>query len=310
VINHGILPAALLLAGASAVCAQTAVTTGLTHTHDADGFSATRIEAGYLPSYRGPQDYWGVDAGNDHYSQDGWSRDGQQLLGRVRQLDPQTGAGLAVDAGAAHVASRTTFVADASWSARLAPRTGVELIGARDWVDTRLGIEDGITYDFVGASVEQGLGDRFTVIGLAGHQRFSDGNSRNHLRVRLIFALLPEQGVSIQIRHRRYNTDDTTVPRRYFNPERYEQTEAVIALRRRVATRPGWIVSGQVGGGRETIDRTEHKPTTTAELRLDGPFENGWRLDLHAQYLRSAGGVEGVDYWYSLAGVTLTIPLR
>lgn len=309
-IDRRILPAALLLAGASAACAQTAVSTGLTHTHDADGFSATRVEAGYLSSYRGPQDYWGIDAGNDHYSQDGWSRDGQRLLGRIRRLDPDTGAGLAVDAGAAHVAGRTRFVADASWSTRLASRTGVELIGARDWVDTRLGIEDGITYDFVGASLEQGLGQRFTVIGLVGHQHFSDGNSRNHLRARAIFALLPEQGLSFQVRYRRYDADDTTVPRRYFNPSRYEQTEAVLALRRRVASWPGWIVSGQVGGGRETIERTEHKPTTTAELRLDGPFANGWRLGLHAQYLRSAGGVEGIDYWYSLVGATLTIPLK
>ncbi len=304
------LALALLVAGAGVAHAQSAVTTELAHTHDADGFADTRVVAGYLPVYRSPQDFWGVSAGNDHYAQGDWSRDGQRLLGRVRQLDPQTGAGLSVDAGAARAAGRTTFVADATWSTRLAPRTGVELIGARDWVDTQLGIDDGVTYDFVAASIEQGIGDRFTVIGLAGHQRFSDGNARNHLRARLIYTLLPDFGVSVQLRHRRFNADDTSVPRRYFNPGRYEETQVVLALRRRLASWPGWIINGHVGGGRETIDRTERKPTSTAELRLDGPLDNGWRLDLHAQYLRSAGGIEGIDYWYSLVGATLIVPLK
>lgn len=300
----------VLLAGAGGATAQTAVTSELSHARDADDFAATRFAVGYLPSYRSPQDAWGISAAYDHYAQDGWSRDGERLLGRVRKLDAQTGAGLAADAGAAHVNGRTIFVADASWSARVAASTGVELIGARDWVDTRRAIDDGITYDFVGASIEQGFGERFTAIGLVGRQRFSDGNSRNHVRARAIFMLLPEHGVSVQLRHRRYTADDTTVPRRYFNPARYEETQAVLAVRRRLASLPGWTVNGHVGGGRETIDRTEHKPTTTAELRADGPLANGWRLGVHAQYLRSAGGVEGIDYWETRFGASLTIPLN
>jgi hypothetical protein len=301
---------AALLAGASIAQAQSAVTTELTHTRDADRFAATRFAAGYLPTYRSPQDFWGISVGNDHYVQDNWSRDGQRLLGRARQLDAQTGAGISADVGAARAASRTTLVADATWSTRLAQSTGVEVIGARDWVDTQRGIDDGITYDFIGASLEQGLGDRFTAIGLAGHQRFSDGNSRNHLRARLIYALAPEHGVSVQLRHRRFTADDITVPRRYFNPGHYEETQLVLALRRRIAWWPGWSINGHVGAGRETLDRTDRKPTTAAELRLDGPFDDGSRVGLRAQYLRSAGGVEGVDYWYSLIGATLTVPLR
>lgn len=301
---------AALLAVCGVARAQSAATAELTFTRDADSFAATRFAAGYLPAYRSPQDYWGVSVGSDHYAQNEWSRDGQRLLGRVRQLDAQSGAGLAADAGVARVANRTTFVADAAWSTRLTQSTGVELTGARDWIDTQRGIDDGITYHFIGASLEQGLGDHFTAIVLGGHQRFSDGNSRSHLRARLIYALLPEQGVSIQLRHRRFNADDISVPRRYFNPGRYEETQLVLALRRRIASWPGWAINGHVGGGRETIDRTERKPTASAELRLDGPLENGWRLGLRAQYLRSAGGAEGVDYWYSLLGATLTIPLR
>lgn len=302
---------AMLAALAAAACianAQPAVTTEAAHTRDADGFSATRFAAGYLPAYRSPHDHWGVAAANDHYAQDGWSRDGQRLLGRYRALDAATGAGVAIDAGAARVADRTRFVADATWSFRPAPATGIELIGARDWVDTRRAIDDGITNDFVGASLEQGFGDRFTAIALAAHQRFADGNSRNHVRARVIYALVPEQGVSVQLRHRRYTADDTTVPRRYFNPARYQETQAVVALRRRIGAR--WIVNGHVGGGRETIDRADRKGTAAAELRLEGPLANGWHLGLRAQYLRSAGGIEGIDYWYSAFGATLTVPLQ
>lgn len=291
--------------------APTAISGEFHHTRDADRFTTTRLGAGYLPSYRSPFDHWGVAIANDHYSQSGWSRDGQRVLARVRRQDPSTAAGLNADFGAARVAGHTTLVADATWSMRLGASTGLELIGARDWVDTQRAIEDGIAYSFAGAALDQQFGERFTAIALAGRQRFSDGNSRNHLRARLIYALVPEHGVSLQLRHRRYTTDDITVPRRYFNPERYEETQLVLALRKRTAwPAPGWMINAALGGGQETIARTDHKPTVNADLRLEGPLENGWRLGLRAQYLRSSGGVEGADYWYSLAGVTLTIPLR
>ena len=299
----------VLMAAAGGATAQTAVTSELIHTRDADDFDATHVIAGYLPGYRSPQDQWGVAAGYDHYSQDGWSRDGERLLGRLRRLDAATGAGLAADAGVARAGSRTRFIADATWSARLTPGTGFELIGARDWVDTRPAIDDGITYTFYGASIDQALGERLTAIALLARQEFSDGNARNHVRGRLILALAPELGVTLQLRHRRYITEDTDVPRRYFNPARYDETQLVLALRRRLTSWPGWTVSGAAGAGRETVDNDEHNPTVTTELRLEGPLDNGWRVGLRAQYLRTSGGVSGTDYWYSALGATLTIPL-
>jgi hypothetical protein len=66
---------------------------------------------------------------------------------------------------------------------------------------------------------------------------FTDDNSRNRVRARMIWSALPEHGLSVQARWRQYSSGDSDVPGASFNPDRYRTWDAVLSLRRRVGTR-------------------------------------------------------------------------
>lgn len=300
-----------LLSFAGVTLAQPAPIVDLYASRDADGFSMQRAGAGALLRYENASDYWGAAAAHARYAQDGWSRTGQRLTGLYRHQVAPTGEGLVVEAGASTVAGHTAAVGELTYNRRVGASTGIELLAARDWVDTRLAIEDGIAATFAAASVEQSLGPRLSAIALAGRQHFSDGNDRDHLRGRLIFGLLPEHGLTLQLRHRRYRADDITVPRRYFNPERYEETLVALALRRRVATDAGsWLVMASAGGGRERIDRSVRNSTSLFELRAEGPLAGDVQLRVRATHQRASGFASGPDYWFSQIGAMLIVPLH
>ncbi len=167
------------------------------------------------------------------------------------------------EGGLVQVNGHTRVVGDATWSHRPRETTGVELILAGDLVGTRQALEEGIAYGLAGASVEQQFGHRFTGVAMAGWQPFTDGNSRALLRARMIWSLLPEQGLSAQLRWRQYSSSDADVGGAYFNPDRYRTWDAVLSLRRRVGA---WTVAGLAGGGQERVDDGSWQSTGVAEV--------------------------------------------
>lgn len=269
---------------------------------DTDGFHATRLRAGALYPYRSAFDHVGVAVQTTRFSQDDWHRAAGGLVGLWRDQDPATLAGIDAEAGVMRVAGHTRAIGDVTWSLRPAQNTGVEVIGAGDVVGTRKAIERGIAYGFVGASVERTFAERFTAIGLAAYQPFTDGNDRVHLRGRLIFVVAPDAGVNLQLRYRQYESGKHDVDGAYFNPDRYRQWQAAVAVRRRIA---GWMLSGSFGAGRETIDGTDTHPVRVAELRVEGDVAARTRLAFYALYSRTTGYVDAPDYAYRQAGITL-----
>jgi hypothetical protein len=204
------------------------------------------------------------------------------------------------------VNGHTRVVGDVTWSHRPRETTGVELLLAGDVVGTRQALEEGIAYGLAGASVEQQFGHRFTGIAMAGWQPFTDGNSRALLRARMIWSLLPEQGISAQLRWRQYSSSDADVGGAYFNPDRYRTWDAVLSMRRRVGT---WIVSGLAGGGQERVERGSWQSTGVAEVRAEGPLSRDMRLAVSAFYSNAAGFANSPDYWYGSANVSVIVPL-
>ena len=295
--------AALALALAATAHAQSpAVLGNVDFTSDTDGFRATRVRTGVLDPYRSPYDYAGVAAETTRYSQDGWHRRSGGLVGVWRDQNPATLAGIDALAGFTQVAGHTRAIGDVTWSLRPAENTGVEIIGAGDVVGTRAAIERGVAYGFVGASVEHTFAERFTAIGLAAYQPFTDGNERTHLRGRLVWVVAPEYGVNVQARWRQYSSSRHDVDGAYFNPDRYRQWQGAVALRRHLA---GWVLTGSVGAGRETINGTDSHPVRVAEVRAEGPLGEHARLAFYALYSRTTGYVDAVDYAYRQVGVTV-----
>jgi hypothetical protein len=272
---------------------------------DTDGFHAARVRVGGLDPYGSYVDHFGVAVQTTRYSQSDWSRNAAGVVGLWRNQDPKTLAGINAEAGVVNVAGHTRGVGDVTWGLRPEPETGVELIAAGDLVGTQKAIERAIAYGFFAASVEHTFAERFTAIGLAGYQSFTDGNDRLHLRARLIWQAVPEYGVNVQLRWRQYESRKDDVDGAYFNPDRYRQWQAALGMRRRFGS---WVWIGSLGAGRETINGTDTHPVRVAEIRGEGALTDRLRLALYALYSRSTGYVDSPDYSYRQAGITLIYP--
>jgi len=273
---------------------------------DADDVDSLRIRGGALLDYQSHLENVGIAVQNTHYSQRGWSVDAPGIVGLYRSQRRDTLEGVRAEAGIVSVSGRTRVVGDATWSHRPRESTGVELIAAGDLVGTREALEEGIAYGLAAVSVEQQFGRRLTGIALAGWQPFTDGNSRALLRARIVGGLLPEQGITAQVRWRQYTSNEDDVGGAYFNPGHYRNWDAVLSLRRRVGT---WMVSGLAGAGRERADDASWQTTSIAEFRAEGPLSGDMRLAFGLLYSRSAGFAESPDYWYGTANVSVIIPL-
>jgi len=301
-----ILFAALLsMLAAAAVRAQTAGLGDIRLSDDADHFSAWRVRAGALTAYRSPFDFAGVAAQTTHYAQSGWHADAPAVLFVWRKQQRETLAGTTAEGGVVRVAGRIRPIGDATWSLRPAARTGIDLIASADLVETQRALANATAYQFGAVSIEQQLGKRFTAIGLAGVQHFTDGNNRVHLRGRLIWMLVPSQGISAQFRWRQYRSGQVDVGDAYFDPRRYREWQGGLAIRKRYA---GWTWSGTLAAGREEIDGGTQQTTKLVDLRTEGPIGKRARLALHASYNRAAGFGTAEDYWYRTVGVTVIVP--
>jgi hypothetical protein len=272
---------------------------------DADGFNAAKLRAGALFDYASELQHAGLALQNTHYSTGGWSTDAPAIIGVYRNQRRDTLEGVRAEGGLVQVEGHIRVVGDATWSHRPRQTTGIELILAGDLVGTREALEQGIAYGLAGASVEQQFGHRFTGVAMAGWQPFTDGNSRALLRARMIWSLLPDQGISAQLRWRQYSSSDADVGGAYFNPDRYRTWDAVLSMRRRVGT---WIVSGLAGGGQERVENGSWQSTAVAEARAEGPLSRDMRLACSAIYSNAAGFANSPDYWYGSVNVSLIVP--
>jgi hypothetical protein len=272
---------------------------------DADEFQAFRARGGALFGYESDLRFAGVALQNTHYSTNGWSTDAPAVIGLYRDQRRDTLEGVRAEGGLVQVDGRTRIVGDATWSHRPRPDTGVELIMAGDLVGTREALERGIAYGLAGASIEQQFGERFTAVAMAGWQPFTDGNSRALLRTRLIWSLLPEQGISTQLRWRQYSSSEQDVDGAYFNPDRYRNWDAAVSLRRRIGQ---WMLAGLAGAGQERIDDGSWQSTALAEARAEGPVARDMHLAVSVLYSNAAGFANSPDYWYGALNVSLIIP--
>ncbi|MEP7156891.1 MAG: hypothetical protein ABI905_14020 [Betaproteobacteria bacterium] len=274
---------------------------------DTDGFRSLRFRAGALARYENQWSYAGAVAQTTHYSQENYKKDVAAVLGVYRDQRRDNLAGVDIEAGVARVSGRLRPVGDMTLRLSTTLHTAIDLNASADLVETPKALDRAIGYTFVAAGIEQQLDERFTFTGLAGWQHFSDGNSRPHLRARLIWLAVPEQGITLQARYRQYWSRELDVGRAYFNPEDYRQWLGVIAIRKRHA---GWVYSGALGAGQETSTGAGTHPAYLAEARIDGPIGPAARLVIRAAYNRSAGFIDSPDYASRMIGASVVVPFR
>jgi len=265
--------------------------------HDTEGFSTRRLALEALPVYEHGDRLTGVRYTESTYTQDQWRREGQQLSLLTRNIDPVTANGWNLEAGAFHQSAHNMLTLDGNVRHALADKTTLEVFIDREWVETQPALDQGVRFTLLGASLDQGLGEHLTLVGMAGAQRFSDGNERNHLRGRLIYQPLLDSGVTLQLRYRLFRSSTGDTAGTYFNPRRYDEAMLALGWRKRVQ---GWTVRAAAGSGRQHVDEVVGTDTRLLELGLESPHKGPQFLRLRGGYSRSAS-FQGPDYAYTYA---------
>lgn len=262
--------------------------------HDNENFTTRRVAVEYLPDFQNVDALTGVRFTEHTYKQDGWQRDGQQVTLMTRHRDPATYNGWQLDAGVFHQDDHNLLTLDGGWRQQLTQHTGLELFINRDWVETHNALDRGIHFTFGGASIEQGFGDHVTLIGLAGYQDFSDGNKREHARLKLVYQPWLDQGLTLQARYRRYHSDADDVGGAYFNPKHYDESMLALGWRKRFM---GWTGSLTAGAGIQHVNDDPQSNTRLLEIAVQSPIRGKQSLSLSGGYNQSAS-FNGPDYRY------------
>ncbi|AXK39923.1 hypothetical protein [Crenobacter cavernae] len=267
---------------------------GFLYTHDSDGFTARRLSLDVMPDYASADAFYGARLGDYRYSRGDWSRHGEKLSVLARHIDPATGNGWQLDAGVFGQGGHTLLTLDGSYHLPLTEKTALEVFINRDWVETPSALDAGVAFTFVGASLDQIFGERWTGVGLLGQQYFSDGNRRDHGRLKLIYQPWLDTGLTVQARYRAYHSSDDGVAGAYFNPKQYWEAMLAVGWRKRFEN---WTGSLTAGVGQEKIDDAPGQTTRLFEAAVQSPVRAARFVRLRGGYNQSAS-FQGPSYHY------------
>jgi hypothetical protein len=262
---------------------------------DSEGFSATKLGVAYLPLYTYGDQHSGIQYQWNSYSQNGWTAEGNQLGISTKSINPQTALGYNINLNLNEIKGYSLLTTDSYYAFQAASSTRAEVFLSRDRVETQNSINNGIYYTLGGLSLEQQLTNRLVGIITAGNMYFSDSNTRPFFRVRAIYDVFPEYGITAQLRYRQYRDTNTNVPNNYFNPDNYKEAMAAVGLRRFVN---GWRLAALLGFGRQQVNQDPSTGTQLIEINATSPHYGPIFSRTRLGYNKSAG-FQGPDYAYS-----------
>lgn len=262
---------------------------------DSEGFSAKRFVLEYLPHFQNADSYSGIRYTKHSYKQNNWSRDGQQFALTHRNVDHATANGWSFNAGLFHQDRHRLLTLDGNYRNVLASQTSMELIINREAVETIAALDKGVYSTLAGIALDQGVGTHITLVGLAARQDFSDGNARNHGRLKFIYQPDLDSGLTLQVRYRQYNSTSNNVGGTYFNPERYNETLVAIGWRKRIQ---GWSLSLTGGIGEQKVAADPYSRTYLVEAGLQSPPGHPYSIRIRAAANQSAAFL-GPHYRYN-----------
>ena len=263
--------------------------------HDTEGFSTNALAVEYLPEFKHGNDLTAVKVTFRDYSQGNWRRESQQVSLIRRSIDPATANGWQMDAGLSAQGQHETLTLDGSYHRPLAAKAGLDLFINRDWVETRAALDRGIDFTFFGGSIDQGIGEHWTVVGVAGLQYFSDSNTREHYRAKLVFQPMLDSGLTLQLRYRTFHSSSLNVGAAYFNPANYDETLFAVGWRKRIE---GWVLRATGGAGAQHVNSGPGSNTRLLELQLDSPYRGNQFIRVRGGHNQSAS-FGGPNYAYS-----------
>ena len=272
---------------------------------DSEGFSTYKYNAGFLPLYEHGEKYTGVSYQHNYFTQSGWDSSAEVYTLLTKAINPRTGLGYNANIGYNLENGHKLITTDSNYGFRVTDSTKAELILNRDRVETQNSLNNGIYYTMGAASIEQQVVERVTAIAMLGNMYFSDTNTRSMVRAKLIYDLVPDYGVTAQLRYRQYRDTNTTVPNNYFNPDHYSETMVAFGARKRLS---GWMLSGTAGVGRQKVSQDPSTTTQLYELAATSPVaSNDYYFKTRAGYGKSAGFL-GPNYFYRYVMEELIFP--
>lgn len=243
----------------------------------------------------------------DHaFSQNGWSRSGEQLRLVASRIDRKTIDGWRVEGGLLRQSNHDLWTLDASYRKSLPAGPAVEFFVNRDVVETRAALDRGTHFDFGGVSVDVPLNPQVTLVGMAGYQAFSDDNHRRHLRARAIWQPWLDLGLTLQLRYRWYDNSLTDVAGAYFNPSRYQEGLFAMGWRQRLGD---WRTTLTAGVGQQQIASDSRTMAQLLEASAEKQVGR-YAVRLRAGYSRAAAAATTTDpdYWYRYIAGELVVP--
>ena len=272
---------------------------------DSEGFSTYKYSAGYLPLYEHGEKYTGITYQHNYFTQGNWNSTGEQYTLMTKAINPRTALGYNLNIGYNTQNGHQLVTTDSNYGFRVTDSTKAEVIVNRDRVETQNSLNNGIYYTLGGISVEQQLMERLTAIVMGANMYFSDTNTRPIVRAKLIYDLVPDYGLTAQLRYRQYRDTNTNVANNYFNPSTYNETMIAFGARKRIA---GWVLSGTAGVGRQTVNQDPSTTTQLYEFAATSPVaSNDYYFKTRAGYGKSAGFL-GPNYFYRYIMEELIIP--
>lgn len=261
---------------------------------DSEDFSTRRAAIQYMPRFRHGDALTGIRYTRHFFEQNDWSRRGHQISVLHRDVDTATATGWQMEAGVFQQRGHDLLTLDGAWRKMLGAKTGLELMVSRDWVETANALDRGIHFTFVGASLDQGIGEHVTVTGLVGRQDFSNNNNRNHGRIRVIVQPNLDLGLTIQARYRAFESTSDDVGGAYFNPDDYQEAMLALGWRHRIGK---WTTNIVAGVGRQEVSDSPRMPTYLLEIGIQSPPVSDHSFRLRGGINRSSS-FQGPDYRY------------
>ena len=279
---------------------------GYVQSHDSEGFSSRRLSAEGIASYQHLDNRIGLRYTDHQFSQGDWQRSGQQLRLVARRTNRKTTDGWNTELGWLQQSTHQRVILDSSYRHTFSGGSALEVFANRDIVETRTALNQGVYFNFAGASVDVPVHPHVTLVGLAGYQGFSDDNQRRHVRGRIIWQPSLDLGLTLQLRYRWFDNSKLDVGRAYFNPERYQESMMAIGWRQRMGD---WRNTVTAGLGSQQIAAEVATPTQLLELSSETHLER-YALRLRAGYTRAAGptATNDPDYWYRYLLGELVLP--
>lgn len=261
---------------------------------DSEGFYTYRYRTGLLPLYEHGDKYTGIEYQLNQFSQNGWHSTANETRLVTKAINPRSGLGYNLNIGYNRENSFGLLTTDSQYSMSLTDRLRGELLVSRDRVETQNAINNNIYYTMTGATLEYQPFERLTLVGMGADMFFSDTNSRAIMRLKAIYNLIPNYGITAQLRYRQYHDSNTNVPNNYFNPENYYEGMFALGIRKRYE---GWIFNGTAGLGQQSINNQSTTTTQLLEMGATSPVSGNLFFRSRLGYGKSAGFL-GPDYSY------------